>query len=96
MTSAARMALAVAAAAASAEAAASSDRRVRTSQLPFAPDRALAGAVAPAPPLPAGGPVPAFGPVPALGPVLRAEPGLSEPGRPVRAGSKAVTAGRGP
>ena len=45
MTSNARMALAVAAAAASADAAASSDRRVRTSQPPFAPPAPPAAAV---------------------------------------------------
>src|SRR5689334_22470963 len=73
---------AVAAAAASAEAAASSDRRVRTSQLPFAAPGLLAGAD-PVPPRPPAGGRDGAG----LGP----GPGLAEPGRPVRAGSKAVT-----
>src|SRR5689334_8830610 len=82
------MTLAVAAAAASAEAAASSDRRVRTSQLPFAAPGllAVAGPVTPWPP--AGG---RDGAVPGRGPELGPGPGLAEPGRPVRAGSKAVT-----
>src|SRR5512146_1260255 len=82
MMSNARMAPAVATAAASAEAAASSDRRVRTSQLPFTASLALAGAVPVGPPAPAGG---RDGAIPVAG------PGLAEPGRPVRAGSKAVT-----
>src|SRR5690242_6202711 len=82
------MALAVAAAAASAEAAARSDRRVRTSQLPFAAPGLLAAADPVPPRPPAGGrDGAALRPGPELGP----GPGLAEPGRPVRAGSKAVT-----
>src|SRR5947209_5907832 len=88
----ARMALAVATAAARAEAAASSDRRVRTSQLPFA---AGASGPAAAPPRPSGGRDGlALGWL-ALGWLALGWLALGWPvlGRPVRAGWKAVTAG---